>query len=430
MPEQHAKLSASGSAKWLACPAALGLEEIIDLPYSSSFEADEGTAAHELAALALNENNAPGDYLGGAITVNTYDHEISPEMVENVEVYTSYVRNIEPLNIWIEKRVDYRHIAPFGFGTSDAIIETVERVNRRKVSRLYIVDLKYGKGIKVDAMDNTQGLCYASGALNTLDMFLENIIQEIVIVIVQPRLGHISEWIINVNDLRKWESSVKPKADLAWSLLEKTLQKKANGLYGTALDCHLLPELFNVTEKGCRWCAGRKTQKCKAQAKSGIKAAIEGFEDLTGVKDITADDLTESALLSNQELADIYEKAALFHTWLNSLKDTIIERLKTGEEIPGYTLDRAVKNRAWIHGPEETIKALRTAGLQKKDYEILSLISPAQAEKKLKEIKPTTYKRRYKKLYEAAIHRPEGDHIIIKTPYDVTQGFENMDFLN
>ena len=46
MPEVHARLSASGSAKWLNCPGSVALEE--QFPNVSSEEAKEGTKAHAL----------------------------------------------------------------------------------------------------------------------------------------------------------------------------------------------------------------------------------------------------------------------------------------------------------------------------------------------------------------------------------------------
>ena len=48
---KHAKLSASGSKKWLNCPLSVKLESKI--PNESSTYAEEGTKAHELSELKL-----------------------------------------------------------------------------------------------------------------------------------------------------------------------------------------------------------------------------------------------------------------------------------------------------------------------------------------------------------------------------------------
>ena len=57
MATLHAKLSASGSSRWLNCPGSVKAEE--GFTDNGSAFAFEGTCAHELAELALtnNQNN-------------------------------------------------------------------------------------------------------------------------------------------------------------------------------------------------------------------------------------------------------------------------------------------------------------------------------------------------------------------------------------
>ena len=51
MPEKHAKLSASGSKKWINCPASIAMES--KFPDESSEYAREGTTAHSLGEAKL-----------------------------------------------------------------------------------------------------------------------------------------------------------------------------------------------------------------------------------------------------------------------------------------------------------------------------------------------------------------------------------------
>ena len=96
------------------------------------------------------------------------------------------------------------------------------------------------------------------------------------------------------------------------------------------------------------------------------------------------------------------------------MQDLITKKIGDGEYIPGYKLIPTEGNRAWSLDDAETIKALRTAGLQKKDYEKSVIVSPTQAQKLLKSIKPKDHEKRYEKLAEVAVHRPAGNDKIVK----------------
>ena len=63
MSTAHAKLSASSAHRWLHCPGSVAASEKI--PARSSFAADEGSAAHELAEIALNAGKTDCSYLSG-----------------------------------------------------------------------------------------------------------------------------------------------------------------------------------------------------------------------------------------------------------------------------------------------------------------------------------------------------------------------------
>lgn len=63
------------------------------------------------------------------------------------------------------------------FGTGDCLIIANKT--------LYIIDLKYGRGVLVDAEDNPQMMLYALGALNIFDALYD--IEEVEMTIFQPR---------------------------------------------------------------------------------------------------------------------------------------------------------------------------------------------------------------------------------------------------
>ncbi len=53
----------------------------------------------------------------------------------------------------IEQRLDFSRWVPDGFGTYDCVIVADEE--------LQIIDYKHGVGVLIDAVDNSQMMCYA-----------------------------------------------------------------------------------------------------------------------------------------------------------------------------------------------------------------------------------------------------------------------------
>ena len=419
MPDVHATLSASGSAKWLACPAALALEALINEPDNGSQYADEGTAAHSLLEMSLSQGKEPSNFLGRSVIIDEGKPSsrmlyINQEMVDNVEIALEYIGRLTARNAFYEERVDYSHIAPGGFGTADVVLEVYDKVAPdKRVNTLYVIDFKYGAGVKVEAYENSQGMLYALGALNSLDPLFDNAIERIMVVIIQPRMDHIDEYEISVPDLMRWGESIKPKAEHASSLYRVTAEVMD--------EQYLKPQYFNPTKKGCKWCQGKRTNKCKAYAQLGYSAAVEGFDDLTAEEktdlasvEVSAATLKDPVFLDSSELVAVYKSMSTFADFLKSVDDEVRKRLQAGDNLPGLKLIPTEKARAWKLDPDATVKALRTSGLQKKHYEKISLISPTEAEKLLKTVKPKEYKRRYRKLEDAAIHRPAGKDKIIE----------------
>ena len=333
----HAKLSASGSSRWLNCTGSAKAES--DYPESSSAFALEGTTAHELAEMCLNNDYHPNIYQNQVLNGFTIDDE----MIDNVAAYVAYVKSFSGHHFY-EQRVDFSEWIPEGFGTSDAIV--IDESNKT----VHVIDLKYGKGVPVDAENNSQGMLYALGVLSEYSFIFD--IDNVVIHIYQPRIKNYSSWSITVTDLLKWAEWAKQRA-------EEALSDNA-------------PR--TPSDKACQWCKAKAT--CKALLDHTHNVLMRDFDELDEVKPDT---------LTHKELRVIQDNAKLIKSWLDAVESHIFDMLLSGEDFAGYKLVEGRSTRAW-QDEQKAIEVLKTR-LDESQLYTQKLISPAQAEKLLKKDK-------------------------------------------
>lgn len=329
----HAKLSASGSARWLNCPGSVKAEsEFKDL--GSSF-AQEGTAAHELADLCLKNNHDPQSYY-----LNTIESVVvEQEMIDNIQGYISFVKSFSGEHFY-EQRVDFSTWVPEGFGTSDAIVIQKDTV--------HVIDLKYGRGVPVDAENNTQGMLYALGVYNDFEFMLDSA-DKFVIHIYQPRIGNFSEWEISLKDLLKWGEWVKLQADLA-------LSKDAERTPG---------------DKQCQWCKAKAT--CKSLADYTKKIILSDFDDL--------DNIESPDKLNDKQIRLALENKNLIIGWLDAVEKHVTGVLLDGGKFDGFKMVEGRSVRKW-QDESEAEKVMLSLRSENEIY-TKKLLSPTQAEKLL-----------------------------------------------
>jgi hypothetical protein len=130
--------------------------------------------------------------------------------------------------LFTEQMVSFRSIVPDGFGTCDsAVVVPHEKT-------LHVFDLKYGKGVLVEAEENSQGMLYAIGLYNKIHK--EYPCTRFVIHICQPRRNHWDKYEISFDGLKAFSLFVKEQAKIALS----TTAVKVAG------------------EKQCQWCLAKK----------------------------------------------------------------------------------------------------------------------------------------------------------------------------
>lgn len=332
----HARLSASGADRWARCAGSVSAEEGFQ-DKGSDFAA-EGTTAHALAEYCLANDVSCASCVG----MTFENRQVDADMCDYVQLYVDYVKQYSGTHFY-EQRVDFSEWVPEGFGTSDAII-----VDAKK-KRLVIADLKYGKGVRVDAEQNYQGQLYALGALSEFGAFAD--IDSILICIVQPRLDHISEWEISVSELLEFGHFICERAKLA-------CQPNAERTPG---------------EKQCQWCKAKAT--CPALYNLTQQTLLQSFEV------IEIDTLPKLNTLSEQQLKLALDNRKLIESWLSSVEQYATEQILDGKSIGGYKLVEGRSVRQWVDEAQAE-KALSERFGESEIYK-KTFISVAQAEKLL-----------------------------------------------
>lgn len=342
MPDVHARLSASGAKKWINCPGSIQLEETFeDKP--SQF-AEEGTNAHALGEakirLATKEYNRTKYHNAVRNLDITEDMEDYADSYKNyvIERYNSALQKTPDAILMLEQRLDFSGYVPDGFGTGDAVIIAE--------GKLEIIDLKYGKGVEVSAVDNPQLRLYALGAYDAFDMMYG--FDTVEMTIYQPRLDNISSETISVADLLKWGEEVKKAALLA-------------------NDDSIT---YCVAGKHCDtgFCKARPV--CRAYAEERQKMAVYDFK--------------APAKLTVEEIADIIEQSAALEKWAKLVSDYALDQAyKHGVQYPGYKVVEGRSNRRYSKSDSEVAKILTDKGYSEDDILVHKLKGITDIEKLL-----------------------------------------------
>ncbi len=380
MPDKHAKLSASGAELWINCPGSVHMAELY--PSTTSPAAAEGTLAHAVAqtmidsAVSDSETLSPvreAEYRAEKDKVSAFYSQHS-EMMGSFDgmkkilaPYVDYVieefetlRAKDPATVLMtEQHVDFSDIVPGGFGTSDVVIvgnDTCE-----------VIDLKYGKGVPVSAVNNPQIRLYTYGTMSAFDLSYE--FKKVRMVIYQPRLDSVTVEEMTAEDLRSWAKAVIVPA------AEKALSKKPDYNPGPWCKSHFCPA------------AG----SCKVRAEK-----MHEFEEMLIKRK------KDNAILSSEEMGTALTNAREYVSWAKDLENEALTRAEDGEEITGWKVVESVAKRKYKN---EDIVA---ATLEKAGYDPALLY-----EKKLLGITKMTQlvgKKEFKDLLETTglVIKPEG----------------------
>ena len=356
MPDVHAFLSASSSARWTRCPPSAKL--CAEAGDRSSPYARQGTDAHSLCEYLLLKA------LHRHARDPTEDLEFYDQEMQNcAEGYRCFVmEQIEEVKehcsdpyIGVEQRLDFSRWVPEGFGTGDCVI-VADGI-------LHIVDFKYGLGILVPAEHNSQLSCYALGAYDALGDLYD--IEKVKLSIYQPRREHIDTWETSLSDLLDWADNVlSPAAKLAM---------KGEGEFQAG--------------DHCQFCAVKAT--CRARAEFNMKLAEHEFK--------------QPDLLDDDEVAEILDKADSLISWAGDVKDYALSQALSGKHYPGFKVVEGRSTRKYTND-EKVAETVEEAGFD-------------PYEKKLKGIMAMTSelgKKRFNELLGGLVYKPPGKPVLVR----------------
>lgn len=357
MAKKHALLGASSSARWLVCTPSARLEAMF--PDEQSPYAAEGTVAHDLAEAILRHK------LEGkkAPKLDVY----STEMVEAVNRYADICE--EKVNeararsadaeAMIEARLDFSRWVPEGFGTGDMVI-VADGI-------LEVIDLKYGKGVPVSAVENTQMRLYALGAYDVNEYLYD--IKTVRMTIVQPRLDSVSTDEMALEELLDWGEEIKPIAQRAWEG------------EGECTPCDY-----------CNFCKARHT--CRALADTCLDTFYKNGGKL-------------NQLLTDREVSDILAMKDLITKWIKGVYDFAYEKALSGEkQWPGYKLVEGTSRRT-ITDPDAAAKTLLDNGYKEED-----IFKPRELEG-ITNLQKVLGKKGVAEYLKAYIEKPEGKPTLV-----------------
>jgi hypothetical protein len=369
-PNYHARLSPSGAVRWMACPGSVVLEA--DYPDKGSVYADEGTAAHTLASWCLDDKLPAETFIGEEIIVGERRFLIDRQMAAYVEDYCKLVRELAEGNtLLVERKVPIGHLTgeEGAKGTADAVvIKGAER-------NLTVVDLKYGMGVEVSAIENPQLMLYALGAYEMYGVLAD--FETVSMYIHMPRLNYVSEYHISVAELQEFADEVRNAAcnvGGAFSLHnDRTLRATPSEINNAGF--------LQPGEKQCRFCKAKATcPALLAEITNAVGGEPATAEDFAQFAPITVDDA-----VGDNYLSMAMDKVGLVEDWCKAIRAEIERRLLQGLPVTGYKLVEGKQgNRKWLDEAQAEA-AMKSMRLKSDEMYERKVISPTAAEKVLKQ---------------------------------------------
>jgi len=323
----------------MECPGSAALEAAAPPEKPSRF-AEEGSFLHLVMEHILQHDRKPEEMIGFTDNGYTLTRELVDEMIlPALKCFDELHAEFGEFEYYTEIQVAY--LGTDAFGTAD-VIGCNDKYS-------FIIDWKFGRGVRVIGSDDNKQLLFLAGAARetpeTEDMFSPD--RQIVLAIVQPAFaktsGGLTHGVIGSNTLSNFVGDVH------------TTIKKINA------NCTDLN-----TGRHCRWCRAKDT--CPAQ--------LEDAEKLLAVD-------PQDPSIGPSDLGFLVGKAADMEVWIKSIMCRARGELEAGKPVDGYKLVAKRSTRNWI-SETRAEQQLRGAKFKVSDIMETKLLSPAKAEKLIK----------------------------------------------
>lgn len=349
----HSRLAPSASHRWAYCPASVKFIEDNAhlLPQQDWKYADEGTRAHSIAGNFLEIFKTNRAF---PTPSNWGDNE---EMRPHVEAYVRFVLDHmgEGDRLLVESRVPLFYF-PEQRGTIDVAVFGPRGI--------YIIDLKYGAGVSVEARKNTQLAIYAESLIQQQEI-VEEIPDDtlVTLCIYQPRDRNNPEpvrlWVLTRLELRQF-----------CVLIESTARMILNPGEGNTL-------LFKADpDKQCRFCPAKGL--CSAHA--AYELGVIPQDEAEAGKPIV---LPNPDSLTREQRCNIIAMMDGVTAWMEAVKAQELHELLAGAEPLTFKVVEGKSNRKWTDegAAEKLLRNYLNAEEVRPPGDIVSI---TQAEKLLK----------------------------------------------
>ena len=362
MPGKHARLSPSSAERWKNCPGSVALSEQLPPAPSTSY-ADEGTLAHAVAELKLRKQTRQLPAYKRSLARLTKGSEYwCGEMDEATSYYADAVMEMlaaagDDAELLIEQKFSLDEWVPESFGTSDAVILGGNAIQ--------VIDLKYGKGVKVSAIGNPQLRLYGLGAAGLFGDIYD--FDTVRMTIIQPRLDHVSTEVLLFEELMRWaQEEIAPAAQEAMAGSGRT-----------------------KCGEWCRFCPARAV--CRTRADYCLELAKDEFK--------------EPALLTDEEIGEVLRRAEMVVKWAGEVSDYALQQALAGKHYDGWKVveGRSVRKYA---DEAKVVEALKDAGYDEAMLYERKLYGISAMEK-------LVGKKKFAQTLDGLIIKPQGKPVLV-----------------